>query len=178
MKLVILLRGINVGSTRSLPMKELAAILETLGFENVQTYIQSGNVVADAPGIAKDDAADEIAAAIEKRKGFKPAILILTVDELTRAMKDNPFRDAEADPSRLHLFFLDFEPKSPDLASMDAAKSDTERYVLNGKVLYFHAPDGMGRSKLGANVERYLSVPATARNWRTVEKILGMVGSA
>ena len=176
MKVVILLRGINVGSTRSLPMRELTDILESIGFENVRTYIQSGNVVADAPRAGLTALGDKIGTAIEEKKRFRPSILILTVEEFRLAMSTNPFPEAEADPSRLHLFFLDSTPESPNLASMDAVKTHTERYVLDGKVMYFHAPDGMGNSRLGANAERYLGVAATARNWRTVVKLSDMAG--
>jgi uncharacterized protein (DUF1697 family) len=76
----------------------------------------------------------------------------------------------------LHLFFLATVALEPDLASLESLRADSERYALVEDVFYLHAPDGIGRSKLAARVERALGVPATARNWRTVGKLVEMVG--
>jgi uncharacterized protein (DUF1697 family) len=172
--LVILLRGINVGKTRSLPMKELVAILESLGLERVRTYIQSGNVVAEPARAVSPHLADEIAQAVEDRKGFRPQVLVLTNVDLDRAGRENPFPEAEAEPRKLHLFFLADTPESPDLEAIEAIKAESERFVLTDRVFYLHAPDGFGRSKLAANAEKLLGVPVTVRNWRTVKKLREM----
>ncbi|HUF08042.1 MAG TPA: DUF1697 domain-containing protein [Rhodothermales bacterium] len=176
MRLIILLRGINVGSTRSLPMKELVDILRSFGLEDVATYIQSGNVVARSSGEVAPDLTERIAVAIEERKGFKPQVLVLSADQLKRAIASNPFPEAEADPRRLHVFFLASRPAAPDLESLEKIKGPTERFELTDAGFYLHTPDGFGTSKLAGKAERYLGVPATARNWRTVMKLAEMAG--
>jgi uncharacterized protein (DUF1697 family) len=92
-------------------------------------------------------------------------------------VSSNPFPDAESEPSRLHLFFLAAAPENPDLDLIEALRAETERFALTGDVAYLHAPDGIGRSKLAARMERALGIAATARNWRTVGKVLEMARS-
>jgi uncharacterized protein (DUF1697 family) len=93
---------------------------------------------------------------------------------LEGAVRSNPFPEAESDPSTLHLYFLAASPENPDLEGLEEIKDDRERFFLGDDVFYLHAPDGVGRSKLAANAERLLGVPATARNWRTVRKVMEM----
>jgi uncharacterized protein (DUF1697 family) len=173
---IALLRGINVGGHHKLPMKALRGLLENLGLENVQTYIQSGNVVFQSQEADTEQLASRISAAIEKHHGFEPRILILTAAEMETAVRANPFPEGEAEPKSLHLFFLVAPPDNPDLARFDELKKDNERFELIDKVFYLHAPDGIGRSKLAEKVDRFLGVSTTARNWRTVSKIMEMVG--
>lgn len=173
---ILLLRGINVGGKNLLPMRELVEILESLGLEDVRTYVQSGNAVCRGQGEPAPELGEEISAAIEERKGFRPQALLLSRDRLGAAIRANPFPEAEAQPNRLHLFFLASAPESPDLDGLEAARAPTERFHLADDVFYLHAPDGIGRSKLAAKAERLLRVPATARNWRTVQKLREMAG--
>ena len=109
---VVLFRGINVGGKNPLPMKELVPLLESLGYRGVTTYIQSGNVVlatdeADhaAPG-GHGAVAQQIASAVEGRFGFKPALVLVTLDEIEQVVAENPFPGGEADPKALHVAFL------------------------------------------------------------------------
>lgn len=152
-------------------MKDLVRILEELGCTHVKTYIQSGNAVfrhrALAPGLTK-----KIRAAVAAAKKFEPAVLLLTHEQLERAAKANPFREGEDDPSKLHLNFLTTKPKKPDLELLEGLRAKAERFELKQSVFYLHAPDGIGRSKLAAKVEKALGVPVTGRNWRTVQKLL------
>ena len=174
---VALFRGINVGGTGKLPMKELVALLEGLGCTDVSTYIQSGNAVfrhrAGAPPLTK-----KIRAAVGAAKGFEPEVLLLTRDHIERAVSSNPFHEAERDPAKLHLFFLAAEPASPDLDALSALCTQGERFELRDGFFYLHAPEGIGRSKIAARVEKSLGVPVTARNWRTVQKVLELVHAA
>jgi uncharacterized protein (DUF1697 family) len=180
---IALLRGINVGGAGTLPMKELVAILESLGATNARTYIQSGNAVFEIDGKAASTGAGKkaftakLAAAIDKKHGFAPLVLILDVKEFSRLAAANPYPEAEAEPKSLHLFFLTGKPATANLKSLEPLRSPTERYELHKSVLFLHAPDGIGRSKLAANVERKLGVPITARNWRTVCKLLEIAGA-
>jgi uncharacterized protein (DUF1697 family) len=172
---VLLLRGINVGGRRALPMKELTAILEDLGCRNVQTYIQSGNAVMQCAAKTSSQLAARLAAEVNKRRGFEPQILLLEQESLERAIVANPFPEATSDAKSLHLGFLSEVPRKPDLSKLAALKSKSERFELIDRVFYLHAPDGIGRSKLAASTERLLGVPMTDRNWQTVCKLYEMV---
>ena len=172
---IMLLRGVNVGGKRLLPMKELVAILDSLGCQNVRTYIQSGNAVFQRGVSDTSRLAIDITAAIAKHRGFAPRVLVFTSQQLANAVHANPFPDAKADPKSLHLFFLDGKPTETKLKLVEELRTKTEFCALNGRVLYLHAPDGIGRSKLAANIERKLAVAATGRNWRTVCKLLEIV---
>lgn len=171
---IALFRGVNVGGSNVLPMKELAALLETIGARGVKTYIQSGNAVFQHEAASPAQLSSRIGAAIQASHGFEPQILLLDVADLERAMASNPFPEAEAEPKSLHLYFLATAPQNPDLTTLDSIKQDFERFRLVGDVFYLHAPGGIGRSKLAAQVEKALAVAATARNWRTVCAVLAM----
>jgi uncharacterized protein (DUF1697 family) len=171
---IALFRGINVGGKNLLPMQEVVAILETIGAQKIKTYIQSGNAVfacneEDVPQIPT-----KIKAEIGRRHGFEPHLLVLTLTDLETAIEENPFPEAEAEPTTLHLGFLACAPPNPDLNRLDNIKTGSERYHLGAKVFYLHAPEGVGRSKLAASAEEALAVPMTYRNWRTVCKIREM----
>lgn len=172
---VVLLRGINVGGNNPVPMKALRVDLEAAGFEGVQTYIQSGNVVLRASSTDAAEVSARVADVIEERHGHRPAALALAASDLIAARDRNPFPESEEAPRHIHLFFLGSRPEEPDLEGLEAARSETERFQLDGRVFYLFAPDGIGRSKLAAKAERLLGVPATARNWRTVRKLCDMV---
>lgn len=170
---VALFRGINVGGNNMLPMKDLATVLGALGLEDVRTYIQSGNVVFSAAGTATS-LVGRIGAAVERRFGFQPQLLLLGAAELARALAANPFPEAAAQPQLLHLWFLAGRADKGAEGALAALASGGERFVLRGKVLYLHAPKGIGSSKLAARAERALGVRATARNWRTCSTLLSM----
>src|SRR5215204_5844732 len=171
---VALFRGINVGGTNVLPMKDLASLLENIGSQNVKTYIQSGNAVFQSEEENASLLSNKIRAAIKKSYGFEPQLLLLTPKEIERAVESNPFPEAESEPKTLHAYFLASMPENPDLGALDNIKSDRERFALKDRVFYLHAPDGIGRSKLAANTEKLLGVAITGRNWRTVCKVVTM----
>jgi uncharacterized protein (DUF1697 family) len=172
---IALFRGINVGGTNVLPMKDLVAQLENLGSQNVKTYIQSGNAVFQNKEEDASLLSNKIRAAIKKSHGFAPQVLLLEPEEIERAIESNPFPEAEPEPKTLHIFFLATMPKDLDLGALESIKSDRERFALEDRVFYLHAPEGIGRSKLAANIEKLLGVSATTRNWRTVRKVMAMV---
>ena len=169
---IALFRGINVGGNNILAMAELKRNLESLNLSNVRTYIQSGNVVFDS--VAKPRA-ERIARRIEEQHGFRPHILLLSHEDLKAAIESNPFPRAVSDPKTLHFCFLAEPASNPDMGALDSVKTPTERFKLVNCVFYLHAPDGIGRSKLAANVENRLGVVVTGRNYRTVDKLLSMV---
>ena len=170
---VALFRGLNVGGSGILPMKELVSLLENIGLRNVETYIQSGNAIFES----EEDGSllsSGITAAIKESHGFEPYVLLLRPEELENVVESNPFPEAKSEPKTLHVHFLVSMLEHPDLEALDGIKGERERYVLKDGVFYLHAPDGLGRSKLAANTEKLLGVPTTSRNWRTVSKVLEM----
>ena len=167
---VALFRGINVGGKHSLPMQDLREILSSLGCENVQTYIQSGNAVFSSPADA-ESLSGQIRGAIDERFGFAPQVLLLSAARFRAVVAANPFPDAVDAPKSLHVSFLAEPPADPDLQTLDELRAPAERFQLSGDAFYLHAPDGIGRSRLAAKVERCLGVAATGRNWRTVSKL-------
>jgi uncharacterized protein (DUF1697 family) len=171
---IALLRGINVGGKNRLPMKELAILLQELGLTNVTTYLASGNVVFQSNKTDVDKLAADITAAIGQRHGFAPQLLIRPRHYLQETLAANPFPEAESQPKTLHLFFLASPPPDPDLAGLQTIKAASERYKLIDTVFYLHAPEGIGRSKLAAQVEKRLGVTTTARNWRTASKVMAI----
>jgi uncharacterized protein (DUF1697 family) len=169
---IALFRGINVGGNNLLPMTELAGILERAGCTSVRTYIQSGNAVFSTRKRDPKKIADEIGAKILEVRGFRPKVMLLGLPELEQAIKNNPFKAAEG--KALHFFFLESVPKKPDLAALTALEVESERFALEGTVFYLYTPEGFGRSKLAAKVERCLGVAGTARNWNTVARLMTM----
>ena len=170
-------RGINVGGSNVLPMKKLAALLQDAGCRDVKTYIQSGNVVFRHAMGESARVAARLRQAISRGCGFEPHVLVLALDELERAVASNPFSEAAAEPNRLHLYFLNERPQSPDIEALNGVKAKSESFALRGKIFYVHAPDGFGTSKLAQRAERFLGVDATARNWRTVTAVLELARS-
>jgi len=171
---IALFRGINVGGRHILPMKELVALLEDLGCEKVKTYIQSGNAVFESKVNNPSQLSKKISAEIKKRRGFEPYVLLLGLDEMERAITNNPFPDGEKDPKGLHVSFLTSTPKAPDLKALERLKTNSEQFHLKDNFFYLYAPEGIGRSKLAANTGRLLGVTMTDRNWGTVRKIMEM----
>jgi uncharacterized protein (DUF1697 family) len=171
---VALLRGINVGGKNALPMKDLTSILESLGTINVKTYIQSGNVVFQSASKDMSSFAKRLGIKIREQRGFEPHVLVIGLSEVETAITNNPFPEAESEPSSLHLGFLAFAPTNPDLKKLESLKKESERFCLIGNIFYLHAPEGVGRSKLAASSEKLLGVPMTDRNWNTVCKLKAM----
>jgi len=156
---IVLLRGINVGGHNKLPMADLVDLLDKLGADNVKTYIQSGNAVMTG-GISGDVIAD----AIEVAYGFRPSVMVFDGAEFDSIAKANPFPEAVSDGKTLHIWFTEAAPTF-DTVKADALASPSERYSVTGHAIYLHAPDGIGRSKLAAAMEKLAGVSATARNW-------------
>ena len=169
--LIALFRGINVGGHHTLPMQDLRAIFETLGCEDVRTYIQSGNAVFRT-GSDPDSLARHLGDAVDERFGFRPGVLILDVESFRAIAAANPYSAAEQTPSHLHVLFLGEAPSNPDLDTLERLQAPSEAFELVDDAFYLHAPDGIGRSKLAAGAEKALGVAATGRNWRTVSKLV------
>lgn len=174
-KYVALFRAINVLGKNLLPMKDLKSILDKLGAQEVRTYIQTGNVVMNHKETDVSVLSNKISALIRKNHGFEPRVILLKKKDIEKAVSSNPFPQAEIKPQTLHAFFLETKTSQPNFEKMDEIKTKTEQYKLIGNVFYLYTPDGFGKSKLADRSGKLLGVPATARNWRTVNKILEMI---
>ena len=171
---ILFFRDVNVGSHDKLPMAELVGILDSLGVPGAVTYLQSGNVAIRCSRQQAASLGRRIKAAVQESRGFEPSVLLLRIQDVEHAIAANPFREAAREPKTLHLWFLAADPAEPDFKALDRLKSDSERYQLDRKVFYLHAPEGIGESQLAAGVEKCLGVEATCRDWRTVTKVLEM----
>jgi uncharacterized protein (DUF1697 family) len=175
---IALLRGINVGGNRRVPMAELRAALEGIGLEDVRTYIVSGNVVfrsrrSDAAALGR-----EIEAAIEQRFGFPVAVVLRTASEMRLVVERDPLPDASAaDPAHRYAIFLSADPARERLAAIDARAVEPDVFVAGDRVIHAWYRGGLQASKLaGRLTDRGLGVTATARNWNTVRKLVELAG--
>ena len=173
---VSLLRGVNVGGHRMIGMDALRGLYGSLGLQNVQTYIQSGNVVFTTEERNLPPLAGRISAAIEHAFGFRPDVVLRTANELREVVAGNPFATRPAiDPSKLHVTFLAGDLSAEARKKVLEITTDPEELRVGSRHLYIYYPDGAGRAKLSmALVERTLKTPATGRNWNTVAKLLAM----
>lgn len=169
---VALFRGINVGGNNIMPMKELVSLMTENGYTEVKTYIQSGNVVFNS----EHEPHSELGELVEKKFGFKPEVLFLSKSELLQIIENNPYSPVES--KFCHFYFCKSFPEKADVSKLRELKADSEQFCIKGSVLYLHAPDGIGRSKLAAKAEACLGVSATGRNLNTVNKISEMLSNA
>jgi len=172
---VALLRGINVGGKNSLPMKELAGMFARAGCREVRTYIQSGNVVFGADDV--EGLAERIAAEIEQRFGMRVPVILRSGAEMRKALRSNPFAKAGVEESMLHVYFLADKPAAAAVKALDYERSPGDSFVVAGREIYLHLPDGVARTKL-TNVyfDKQLATVSTLRNWRTVVTLAGWMG--
>jgi len=165
---VALLRGINVGGNRKVAMADLRAIFLEAGCEGAQTYIQSGNVIFESPR-TEEDLRLALERGIESATGFTVPVVMRTAAELAAVVEDNPFPDA--DPARLVVAFLGAPPDPEVLKALESTAVGDEALVSRGRDLYLHLPGGFGRSRLAQSLGT-VAPATTARNWRTVTKLL------
>jgi uncharacterized protein (DUF1697 family) len=167
MTTVAFLRGINVGGKHSLPMKDLASMLEGLGCAQVRTYIQSGNAVFEAPATLAARLPQALHAAILKKAGFEAPVVLRSSAQLAAALKANPFLAKGADPEHLHLGFLADKPSAAAIKALDHGRSPGDSFSVLGQELYLHLPNGVARTKLtNAYFDAVLKTVVTQRNWR------------
>ncbi len=174
-KHVALLRGINVGGKRKLPMKSLAAMFTAAGCVDVETYIQTGNVVFGAPSSVATRLPTTIAAAIEQRLGYSAPVVIRSEEELAAVVECNPFLNRGIDTAALHVAFLADVPDPACVAALDAKRSPGDSFIMRGRDIYLWLPNGVARTKLTNDYfDRTLKTTSTLRNWNTVLKLLEM----
>jgi uncharacterized protein (DUF1697 family) len=170
--MVALFRGVNVGGRGTLPMTKLREVATQLGYDDVATYIQSGNLVLNTSDSASKVTKD-LAAAIAGLGGVKPAVMVRTRSQLAKVVKDNPFLRRGEDAASCHVTFMD-KAASGAVRTLDLDAYAPEEAIAVGKELYLFLPGGIGRSKLAADLAKAKGVVGTTRNWRTVTKLLEM----
>jgi uncharacterized protein (DUF1697 family) len=173
---VALLRGINLGGHKKIKMDRLRTLFEGLGFTQVQTYIQSGNVVFRAGKFSPAGLSSKIEERILKDFGFSVLVLLRTGDEIGMTIKNNPFlKNRGIDQEKLHVTFLPGPPETSVLKELEGLTTAPDQSCCIGKEVYLYLPNGMGQSSLANNpLERRLLKRATTRNWRTVNQIYQM----
>ena len=164
-----LLRGVNLGSARKVPMAELRDVVEGLGHTDVSTFIQSGNVIFTS---AKKVTPASLESALADRFGFDIPVMLRTRAELKKVVDNLPFSDA----SDVHVGFMARKPTAAAVKKLDGDDFLPEEFVIRGSDLYLHLPNGMARTKLPAYLDRQLGIPTTIRTWKTVTKLLDLAG--
>jgi uncharacterized protein (DUF1697 family) len=182
---VALLRAVNVGGGGKIVMADLRQLVASLGYADVTTYIQTGNVVFTATESDSAALAATLETAIGESLNVRAPVVVLSRDVLAQVVSDNPYRD-EPNPRFVHGVFLPADPGPAALAGVrEASKRAAEQgtrdeAVLLGRTLYLHTPDGFGRSDLANALLTKRSSPVaagTARNWATVTKLLALCDS-
>jgi uncharacterized protein (DUF1697 family) len=175
---IALLRGINLGGRNSLPMARLVSIFETIGCQGVRTYIQSGNVVFEAPATLARQVPGLVADAIADQTGLAVPIMTRSAAEIQRLVDANPFVKPGADLSVLHVGFLAARPTRAHLAALDPDRSPPDECVSDGRELYLRCPNGLARTKFtNAYFDRTLGTVTTIRNWRTTLRLLELAAT-
>ena len=170
---IALLRGINVSGQKKILMAELRTQTESLGFENVKTYIQSGNLFFDTKEKSESTIADQIKTMIKKHWGFEVPIIIRTPAQLKKVIKKHPY--LKEDEKRVAVSFLSAKPTKAAIAAALEWDSKNDVFEIHGKDVYLFCPNGFGTSKLTNNFfERKLKVEATTRNLRSVNKLIAI----
>ena len=171
---IAILRGINVSSKNMIKMPALTKTFESLGFKDVKTYVQSGNVIFRSEFTNMKDLEKQICEQIDKDFGSKIPVIILEQDYITGIQKNNPFLNRQnIDLTKLHVTFLSEEPKEENISKIDASKYMPDEFLFGSKAIYLYCPEGYGKTKLNNNFfENKLKVTATTRNWNTVNKLV------
>ena len=173
---VSLLRAVNVGGHAVIKMADLKALYESLKFRDVQTYIQSGNVVFRSEAGDLKAIAARIQRGIEKRFRVTPGVLLRTIDDMRRIAKDNPFaRRADVEPAKLLVYFLEAPLSRQAVAELKKLPLPAEELIPSESEIFIHFREGMGKSKLPwRTVDKICGAPGTGRNWNSVTKLLEM----
>lgn len=172
---VALLRGINVGGNTMIKMAELKAVFERLGFENVVSYINSGNLAFDAAKTAEPKLVSKIEKAIEEAFGKSVAVMVREQTAVSSVLANNPFDGEFESHKEMHVLFLKAPMTDEQISQLDALAPEKERFAIIGREIYCHLPVGVADSFLGrGQFEKKLKVSVTARNWRTVQKLASL----
>jgi len=176
MRYIALLRGINVSGQKKIKMIDLKNLFEALGFKNVKTYIQSGNVIFDYDHIDIEKLANKIKKEISETFGFFVNTIIRTDEEFRKIINNNPFvKDSNVEIDNLYVTFMLDIPDSSLVELLDEKKEENEKLSVISREIYLYCPNGYGRTKLNnVMIERKLKTVATTRNWKTINNLFQM----
>lgn len=162
-----------MGGHKIVKMDQLRKTFEELGFADVKTYIQSGNVIFKAPARTPEDLAKRIEERVLAQFGFPVPVVVKTAGEIGEVIANNPLlKEKGIDPTKLHVTFLACAPDKSALKTLDAVAVAPDQFRCSGQAVYLHCPNGYHATKLGNNVlAKMLKVGATTRNWNTVNKL-------
>ncbi len=172
---IILLRGINVSGQKKIKMAEFRDLILEAGFQNVQTYIQSGNIL-----LKSDSGEKSIAQSIEelifKHYGYNVSVLVFSKEYFKEIMEANPFtKIGRIDTTKLHVTLLHELPSSEAAEALNGFKDGNNEFIIDGKTIYLYCPDGYGKVKINNTFfEKKLKSIATTRNWKTMNTLLEM----
>ena len=174
---VALLRGINLGPHKRIAMADLREAIGAAGYDDVRTYVQSGNVVLGSEA-APEELEGDLERLISERWGFEVSVIVRTRDELAQVVKRNPLARVATNPKRYQVSFLSEELDPQAIGELSSLAAGSERFVAVGRELYAWHPEGVARSKLWAKLAGTdLAAKSTARNWTTVEKLLELASA-
>ena len=178
-KFIAILRGINVGGKRKLPMAELRALFAEIGYEDIQTYIQSGNVIFSTQEIHLESIAQSISEKIKERFEYDVPVIVRTIEEWKEVISLNSFLKTEdTDIEKLHLTFLAETPDSDHLEKIKSYDYSPDQFKIIGKHVFLSCEIPYHKTKLTNNFfESKLKVSATTRNWKTVLKLAELAGA-
>ena len=173
---VALLRGVNVGGKNKIAMKNLAALFSDAKCRHVETYIQSGNVVFSADAKTAAKAASAICSAIQAQFGFQTQIVLRSQTEMERIRNANPYLKEDIPLDTLYVAFLADSPAADRVALLDPNRSPPDQFTVSGREIYMHLLNHAAKTKLtNAYFDSKLKTVGTARNWRTVQKLVELM---
>ena len=177
--IISLLRGINVGSSKTVTMRDLVSLYESLGLNNVRVYLRSGNILFDDPGWEPGKVSGMLEEQIGRLTGFPVKVILRDENDLREIIRDNPFLNgAPRDVTRLHVTFLSTNPSDDAVNEVNSIRDPTDSARVHGREVYLFCPEGYGRTRFSNTfLEKRLGVAATTRNWKTVTMLAEMAGS-
>jgi len=174
---IALLRGVNLGGAKKVAMADLRALIEELGYSEVRTILNSGNVVFSGAKATPDAVAEDIEAAIAARLRVKSRVTVLTAKQLAAIMRQNPLLEHAANPSRLHVAFLRDKSARTRLKPLTERDWTPDALAIGASAAYLWCPNGMSVSDLPTAVDKLLRDDVTVRTWGTVSKIAALAES-
>jgi len=176
---IAMLRGINVSGQKIIKMEDLRALCSGLGFRNVETYVQSGNIVFQTPVENPTALSKRIGETILHSFGFDVPVIVRTSKEMGIVIANNPFlKEKEVNSSKLHVTFLSETTQKGSLKKLETLSSSPDRFYAALQEIYLYCPGGYGKTKLSNSaIEKALSLRATTRNWKTTNALFEMVSA-
>ena len=168
---IALLRGINVGRAKRVPMGDLCKLVADLGFADVRSVLNSGNVVFSGPRRVPSEVASVIAEALVLRLGVASRVIVLDGDELAGIIDENPLLALASDPSRMMVFVLEHTGLRDSLMPLDERDFGEDRLAVGRRAAYVWCPNGVLESAAAAAVGKQLGDKTTSRNWNTLSKL-------